>query len=349
MTDTCPSLLAWLENDFPEEESQLLSTHVPDCDECREKIALMNAVQDVGDEGSRFPAERRGDATLEDLSTVAHSVSVPWFPRHVGEMMTALVVTIAVALLSASAYAQAPSWAEDDAWNRRVLIQGGTFLMGSAEAPGVRGASIPTYDPDAFDGERPQHQVTLSDFYLQEHEVTNGEYRRFDPDHRPDARDNHPVGYVSWGDAMAYAEWLGGTLPTEAQWEFAARGRDGRKYPWGDEDVTCERANYAECERTAVAVKSYEAGATPEGIYDLAGNVWEWCLDWYAPYESTGQTDPTGPAESSLSRPARVLRGGSFSFNPWYLRAAIRFNYYPDVRGVNIGFRVAWASSGGLE
>ena len=167
--------------------------------------------------------------------------------------------------------------------------------------------------------------------------------------HAPNGPDDHPVVNVIWDDAIAYADWLGGTLPTGAQWEFAARGRDGRKYPWGDEDVTCERANYAECERTAVAVKSYEAGATPEGIYDLAGNVWEWCLDWYAPYESTGQTDPTGPAESSVSRPARVLRGGSFSFNPWYLRAAFRYDHDPGGRYDYVGFRVAWASSGGLE
>ena len=184
---------------------------------------------------------------------------------------------------------------------------------------------------------------------MQEHEVTNEEYRRFDPDHDPDARDEHPVVNVYWDDAMAYAEWLGGTLPTEAQWEFAARGRDGRKYPWGNEDATCARANYFECGGAAVAVKSYETGATPEGVYDLAGNVWEWCLDWYAPYESTAQTDPTGPPESSTSPPGRVSRGGSFDDVPRSLRAANRYDLTPDFRYDFFGFRVAWASSGGLE
>jgi formylglycine-generating enzyme required for sulfatase activity len=238
---------------------------------------------------------------------------------------------------------QPPAWDDDDVLNRRVLIQGGTFQMGSPES-----------DPDADPREYPEHRVTVSDFYLQEHEVTNEEYRRLVPAHDPDARDDHPVVRVSWDDAMAYAEWLGGTLPTEAQWEFAARGRDGRKYPWGDEDATCERANYAECGLPLglAAVKSYEAGATPEGIYDLAGNVWEWCLDWYAPYESTGQTDPTGPPESSWSPPARVLRGGSFSDFPRDLRAAVRVHDIPghrrDLYG-DFGFRVAWASSGGQE
>ena len=130
------------------------------------------------------------------------------------------------------------------------------------------------------------------------------------------------------------------------QWEFAARGRDGRKYPWGDEDPNCERANYSGCGATSVAVKSYEAGATPEDIYDLAGNVWEWCRDWYAfAYESTEQTDPEGPESGA----ARVLRGGSFSSNPWNLRAAYRDLNVPDFRYYTYGFRVAWVGSGGLE
>ena len=202
-------------------------------------------------------------------------------------------------------------------------------------------------DPEARDEEKPQHSVTVSDFYLQEHEVTNEEYRRFDPDHDPDAPDEHPVVNVNWQEAMDYAAWLGGTLPTETQWEFAARGIDGREFPWGDEAPTCERANYSRCRRTVVAVKSYETGATPEDIYDLAGNVMEWCRDWYAPYEPTGQTDPTGPPESVSS--ARVLRGGSFGDRPRDLRAALRSYIYPNNRFDFLGFRVAWVGSGGLK
>ncbi len=229
-----------------------------------------------------------------------------------------------------------PSWEDDDLLNRRALIQGDTFLMGSAED-----------DPDALDREYPQHRVTVSDFYLQEHEVTNEEYRRFVPEHDAGAPDDHPVRYVTWQAATDYAAWLGGTLPTEAQWEFAARGRDGRKYPWGDEDPTCERANYSGCGGTAVAVKSYEAGATPEGIYDLAGNVGEWCQDRYDAYEPTGQTNATGSPESSTIPSTRVLRGGSFVFGngPKSLRGANRRPADPDYPYEAYGFRVAWATS----
>ena len=228
-----------------------------------------------------------------------------------------------------------PSWDEDNALNRRVLIQGGTFLMGSAED-----------DIEGLSNERPQHRVTLSDFYLQEHEVTNAEYRRFDPDHDPDAPDDHPVVDVSWFEAMAYAEWLGGTLPTEAQWEYAARGQEGRKYAWGPEDPTCERANFGACaDGGPVAVKSYDAGATPdEGIYDLTGNVWEWTSDWYGTYVEDEQQDPRGrtprATPSRRERWPRVLRGGAFFNRPRYVRCTYRYYLDPNRRGDDIGFRV---------
>ena len=213
-----------------------------------------------------------------------------------------------------------PSNPRADEANPAVRLEGASFLMGGGED---------------------QHRVTVSSFWMQEHEVSNAEYRRFDPE-RGD--DHLPVVYVNWYEAYAYAAWLGGSLPTEAQWEFAARGRDGREYPWGDETPTCDRANYSDCNDRFVAVKSYDAGATPEGIYDLAGNVWEWCRDWYGPYSATEQTDPPGPP----SGPARVLRGGSFVSAPGRLRAANRGSG-PDNRGGSYGFRVAWASSGGLD
>lgn len=161
--------------------------------------------------------------------------------------------------------------------NARIHLEGGEFLMGGGED---------------------SHRVMLSPFYIQEHEVTIAEYRRFAPTHEEDAPDNHPVVEVSWHDAMAYAVWIGGSLPTEAQWEFAARGSEGRTYPWGDEPPTPERTNYGEIDETAPVkpVKSFPEGATPDLIYDLMGNAWEWCRDWDGSYQEGEQKDPLGPA-----------------------------------------------------
>jgi formylglycine-generating enzyme required for sulfatase activity len=139
---------------------------------------------------------------------------------------------------------------------------------------------------------------------------------------------------VSWYDAMAYAAWLGGTLPTEVQWEFAARGEAGRPYPWGGDRPTRSRANYAhdgnDDPSGTTPVGSFPDGATPEGIQDLAGNVWEWCRDEFSP-------DGTSPTTN-----ARVLKGGSFYNTERYLEAARRNFLYAEGTESLVGFRVAW-------
>lgn len=194
---------------------------------------------------------------------------------------------------------------EDDKLNPRIRIEGGTFQMGSADD-----------NPDANDNEKPKHPVTVSSFWIQEHPVTNVEYRRFKPLRSFNAgKERHPVVIVSWREAMDYAAWLGGTLPTEAQWEYAARGTEGRKYPWGSEDPTPERSNYRESGiGNTTPVGAYPKGATPEGVHDLAGNVSEWCSDWYDRYTDDEQVDPAGPAVGMDigGSAARVLRGGAF-------------------------------------
>jgi formylglycine-generating enzyme required for sulfatase activity len=230
--------------------------------------------------------------------------------------------------------AGAPSWATDERLNPRVLFVGDEFQMGSPD--GV-----------AYPDEHPQQRVRVSRFWLQQHEVTNEEYRRFEPTHGfTPGQERYPVVNVTWNEALAYAEWLGGSLPTEAQWEFAARGARGRKYPWGDEEPTCARANFNDCGWRLKAVGSHPGGATPKGVEDLAGNAWEWCWDWYADRQPPGdQTDPLGPTSGSV----RVLRGGSFIGGPGYLRSAYRGYYHPGFLGHDIGFRVAWSSAAGRD
>lgn len=222
---------------------------------------------------------------------------------------------------------------------KRVKLDGGEFQMGTA-------------GPSDNTAEGTARRVRVSPFYLQQHEVTNAEYRRFDPHHDPDAPAEHPVTNVNWYDAMAYAAWLGGSLPTEAQWEFAARGPTRRLYPWGNESPSATRANYGRSRggigrRGTLPVGSFPEGATPEGIHDLAGNVWEWCRDGSSPSGAIEMSsdavavDPVGRHTSGT----RVLKGGSYYNDERYLAAAGRNFLHPDERESVVGFRVAWPAA----
>lgn len=239
---------------------------------------------------------------------------------------------------SSNGFGLPPDTKTDSRLNQRIYLTGNAFQMG-----GDKG--------DKWYDEKPQHAVAVSSFYIQEHEVTNEEYARFDHLHSFD-RDNdarRPVVHVNWYEARSYAVWLGGDLPTEAQWEFAARGTQDRRYPWGpeDQDAAHKRANLHSS--GTVPVKSYEDGKTPDGVYDLAGNVWEWCRDWFARYPKEKQLDPF-VSNYQTSSPifykgrVRVLRGGSFYYkeDPAFHRSAYRGNYSPEKRSDYYGFRVAW-------
>jgi formylglycine-generating enzyme required for sulfatase activity len=204
--------------------------------------------------------------------------------------------------------------------------------------------------------ERPIHTVYLDTFDIGRYEVTNRQYAQCvragicnPPDNtyyfpNPDYA-QYPVTDVSWFDAKAYCEWIGGDLPTEAQWEKAARGGlTGKLYTWGDEMPICQDGapnganfmNPGSCE-TMAPVGTYAPNGY--GLYDMAGNVWEWTADWYDAnyYSLTGQNNnnPFG----SFTGVTRILRGGAWNFGENALRVSTRTSYDPDLRFDNVGFR----------
>jgi formylglycine-generating enzyme required for sulfatase activity len=254
-----------------------------------------------------------------------------------------------------------------------VRIPGGKFFMGA---------------DDGNADEKPAHQVTLSPFCMDRHEVTAfayeacsniGECQRAPIEvdwkgisprqvkvfstlcnaRRPD-RGDHPINCVDFERAVRYCAYLHKRLPTEAEWEFAARGSDGRKYPWGDEEPDATRLNACGAECVAWGAKNGEplralyaaddgwqgtapagrfpSGASPFGILDIVGNVWEWTSDWDGSYEKDPQVDPAGPSSGTR----RIVRGGAFNggFASW-VRPTQRYSDRPETRSHAYGFRCA--------
>jgi formylglycine-generating enzyme required for sulfatase activity len=254
-----------------------------------------------------------------------------------------------------------------------VLVSAGEFIMGSADFEGT--------------AEQPVHMVYLDAFYIDRYEVTNALYKdcvdagacqppqsigsstRSAYYGSPDF-DNYPVIYVDWNMAKTYCEWRGGGLPTEAQWEKAGRGTDGRTYPWG-EGIDCNRANYNKVISSSgevgcpvelpslgsfvsyqpgslsiglgvitgdtTVVGSYERGRSPYGVYDMAGNVYEWVADWDSDYQSSPASNPLGPDTGER----RILRGGSYGDSEYNVRVTTRAGDDPRVASDFYGFRCA--------
>jgi sulfatase modifying factor 1 len=192
--------------------------------------------------------------------------------------------------------------------------------------------------------------VFLDAFCIDKYEVTNRQYARFlqETGHRKPAfwederfnRPEQPVVGVAWEDAVAYAQWAGKRLPTEAEWEKAARGTDGREYPWGNTltySLECNSAGTQDNHMYTAPVGSFPADASPYGVMDMAGNAWEWCADWYDPiyYHRTARRNPRGPDAGEL----RVRRG--FSWDDGLAKTTGRQGKNPLQMDSKTGFRCA--------
>ncbi len=264
--------------------------------------------------------------------------------KHYLNLLTVVVLTMVICFTSCDNEADIPREKEEVVVekNPKIFVKGGTYLMGLPDGEGDD------------DWSRPQHKVTLSDFYISTYEVTNAEYAEFlnekgntlyegsqgeefyglDTDQEycqieevdgkfkaKEGKEDYPVIFVTWEGAKAYCEWKGGRLPTEAEWEYAARGGEkSKKYKYAGSNNIDEVAWYENNSENPENVLQDEKGRGTHkvgkkqpnelGIYDMSGNVWEWCYDLDGEYTAEDQVNPTGPAESDF--PYRILRGGSW-------------------------------------
>jgi len=245
----------------------------------------------------------------------------------------------------------------------QVYVPSGEFIMGSTDPEAKT-----TIEGGRAYPEIPVNTVHLDGYWIDKYEVSNGQYALcvsagvcqppFDSRSRTRTEyygnpeySNYPVIWTNWYMARAYCEWTGRRLPTEAEWEKAARGTDGRKYPWGNDPLSGERANFCDINCTedyanelyndgyadTSPVGNYPAGASPYGVMDMAGNVWEWTGTLIQPYpydSSDGREDLDAPGE-------RAWRGGPFRNGGWWMRSTVRYRSVPYYWWYSLGFRCA--------
>ena len=225
-----------------------------------------------------------------------------------------------------------------------VPVYAGRFLMGSKET-----------DQNALPDEKPLHEVVLADYWIGKNPVTVSQYARFVEvsgykyqfKQNLTSKANHPMAGLTWEDAQAFCAWIGGRLPTEAEWEKAARGTDGRTYPWGDKWFT----NNANTDELGIEGTSpiflCPKGVSPYGCLDMSGNVWEWCSDWYAKnyYKRSPSVSPQGPEKGFY----RVIRGGSWANLPKDCRITRRGAYIGNAQNFDVGFRIVYTQISGEQ
>lgn len=270
--------------------------------------------------------------------------------RLIGAVLCAAALTL---LGGCSKKESAPQQAANGPPTEMVLVPAGDFIMGSDDIDTTGKSEEFGFNEPWFLPEHPQHKVTLKAYYIDQFEVSNGSYKAYlmgtGRVHRNELAkimqpmqllvNEHPVRNVTWFDADDYCKSVGKRLPTEAEWEKAARGPNGNEYPWGN-DWHPDYLNSGGKETQVTPVGSFPQGKSPYGVFDMAGNVMEWTADWYEGYPGTDYQSP------KYGQKAKVVRGGGWGgvghyVIPHYFRAAYRFDFAPDQRFNDIGFRCA--------
>jgi formylglycine-generating enzyme required for sulfatase activity len=251
-------------------------------------------------------------------------------------------------LLFFAVFLTTPTYSEESTPEGMVLIPKGYFQMGSKKSMfELRPHDLFNTDRHTLGPENPAHEVYLDDFYMDIYEVTNDAYAKYvtavsgkkprgwnSPDFKGPQQ---PVVGVDWKEAVKFCEWQNKRLPTEAEWEKAARGKRPVKYPWGNTPPDSSKLNYNEDIKKTTAVGSFETGKSDYGVYDLSGNVAEWVNDWHYPeyYLFSPKKNPPGPEKGKY----KIIRGGSWRHNAEDVNLTYRNATTPVNRSTSIGFR----------
>ncbi len=259
-----------------------------------------------------------------------------------------IMVMLCVCFLSMSTTTQTEAKNPPPDLKDMIKIPAGEFIMGISEADVLKVCSVVNGMAKYLDNATPSRKVNLPEYYIDKYEVTNEQYKRFidatghkapsnwDGNNFPKKLAKHPVTWVTWEDAGAYAKWAGKRLPTEAEWEKAARGTDGRLFPWGNK-YKRKRANTDEARKgKTTKVGSFKKGVSPYGVHDMAGNVWEWTSDFYQAYPGSTCKD------EFFGKERYVLRGGSFLDLKYDALTFVRSKFTPVTDDENVGFRCVY-------